>query len=65
MSPENRWDALLKTSKVVLAAFTSGRNPTFQQVERLQGAVDGVEAERICGHRFIDGPCDCEEDHAE
>lgn len=60
-----RWDSLLLTSKRVLEAFRNGRNPTFEQLDKLEAAIEGIEVQKICGHRVIE-ECECEEPpHAE
>ena len=61
MDPEFRWNALLESAKAVHSAITNGHHPTFDQLWLLEGAIQMVEAQRVCGCRFIDGPCDCEE----
>lgn len=57
---ESRWDALLKASKRVLDAFTSGHHPTQYALDRLAGAIAGIETLKTCGHRLIED-CNCEE----
>lgn len=58
MTTEERWEFLLKTAKNVLSAFRDGRNPTFEQLEKLESAIESVDGEKICGHRYIE-ECDC------
>ena len=59
MTPDERWEFLLQASKRVSKAFEEGRNPSFWALDKLKCAIAGAEAVGICGHRFIDGPCDC------
>lgn len=49
---------LLRTAKVVLLAFRAGRNPTFEQLDKLEAAIEGCEAMKICGH-LLDEDCEC------
>ena len=56
-----RYEAVVKAAKTVLSAFRDGRKPTEYALSKLEGAIDGVEATAVCGHRFIDD-CYCSED---
>jgi hypothetical protein len=40
--------------------FTSGRNPTMEQIENLKAAAAMAMAEKICGHGVFE-ECDCSE----
>lgn len=52
---------MLRTAKAVLLAFRAGRNPTFEQLDKLEAAIDGCEAMKICGH-LLDEDCLCGEE---
>lgn len=60
MNTEQRWEFLLVAAKCVHQAFRDGRNPTFEQLEKLDSAIQGIETMKICGHRLVD-ECDCAE----
>lgn len=62
--PEERWNTLHATAKSVLKASQKEYIHTSEMLnalEEMQAAIVRVEAERICGHRYIDGECDCKE----
>ena len=61
MTIDERWDFLRRESRRILATFKAGRNPTEAQLNKLESAIYCVELERVCGHRFVDGPCGCEQ----
>ena len=60
MNTEQRWEFLLVAAKRVHQAFRDGRNPTFEQIEKLDSAIQAVETMKVCGHRLVD-ECDCAE----
>jgi hypothetical protein len=60
MTAEERWQLLLAASKRVLLALRQGRNPTFSQLDKLDAAIESLEAEKICGH-LLREECDCYE----
>ena len=60
MNTEQRWEFLLVSAKRVHEAFRDGRNPTFAQLDKLDSAIQAIEAQKICGHRLVD-ECDCAE----
>jgi hypothetical protein len=64
MTVEDRWNSLRIASKRVLQAFRDGGNPTFEQLDKLESAIEAVEFQRICGHRYVDGECDCGEERS-
>lgn len=49
---------LVKTSQNVLEAFLGGWHPTFEQLERLEGALYPFVTEKVCGHPLLE-ECDC------
>jgi len=58
MNTEEKWEFLLLTSGRVLKAFRDGRNPSFEQLDKLEAAIYSIEAQKLCGHRVID-ECEC------
>lgn len=60
MNTERRWKFLLVAAKRVSQAFRDGRNPTFDQIQKLESAIESIDTLKICGHRLID-ECDCAE----
>lgn len=60
MTTEERWEFLRLASKRVLDAFKAGRNPTFEQINKLEAAIECIDGLKICGHRLIE-ECDCAE----
>ncbi len=58
MTTDERWEALLNASKHVARAFKNGYHPTFEQLQKLDAAIYGVETLKLCGHRLIE-ECDC------
>lgn len=42
----------------VLNALKNGRNPTFEQLGRLEATLYPFEAMKICGHPLLED-CDC------
>lgn len=59
MTTEQKWEFLLCSAEHVACAFQEGRNPTFDQLEKLNAAIEAVKAMKVCGHRIIE-ECDCE-----
>jgi hypothetical protein len=60
MTTEERWEFLRIASKRVLLAFREGHNPSGEQLDKLEAAIESVELQRICGHRYVDGECECQ-----
>ena len=60
MSNDEVVGRLVITSQRVLKAFREGRNPTFDQLEKLEGALFPFLNYKICGHNLLES-CDCEE----
>jgi hypothetical protein len=58
MNNEERWEFLLTASRHVLAAFLLGQNPTFDQIDKLDSAVEAIDGLKVCGHRHIED-CEC------
>lgn len=57
---EQRANALAVASQRVLQAFKDGRNPTFEQIDRLEASLFPWNEELICGHKIIE-ECECSE----
>lgn len=51
---------LARMANRVVTMFTSGRNPTMEQIENLKAAAAMAMAEKICGHGVFE-ECDCSE----
>ena len=60
MNTQQRWEFLLITARHVYQAFRDGHNPTFDQLHKLESAIQSIETMKICGHRLVD-ECDCAE----
>lgn len=53
-------DHLLLVAKRVQKRLLDGYAPTFEQMDHLDGAIQALEAELLCGHKIVD-ECDCVE----
>ena len=60
MPAEEEIDKLVRWSSACLKAFRSGRQPTFEQLDRLTSALIPFTTEKLCGHRMTED-CDCAE----
>lgn len=58
MNHENEVNALVETSKRVLKAFREGRNPTFDQLDRMEAAIEPFVVLKRCGHLIVE-ECSC------
>lgn len=56
---DNDTESLVRSANAVLLAFRDGHNPTFDQLEHLEGALHPFVTEKLCGH-VIAEDCDCE-----
>lgn len=55
---ERRVEALIVASRTVLQMFREGHNPTERQLSLLDGAICGLTARKMCGHRITED-CYC------
>jgi hypothetical protein len=58
---EKACNHLLLVCKRVQRRLNDGYAPTFEQMEHLDGAIDALEAELVCGHKIVD-ECECFEE---
>ena len=58
MEMDNNTEALVRSAKSVLNALKDGRNPTFDQLTHLEGALWPFVAMKLCGHVVMED-CDC------
>ena len=61
MTPDQKLDFLLISSKRILAAFQAGHNPTEDQLHKLECAIMAYEFMLLCGHQLRE-ECDCAEE---
>jgi hypothetical protein len=55
---EKHIQSLIRWSAACLKAFRSGRQPTFEMLDRLESALFPFTNDKLCGHR-MDEECDC------
>jgi hypothetical protein len=54
MDNETRVAHLVRAANSVLRAFRAGNAPTYDMLDRLEGALYPFVEDKICGHRIVE-----------